>query len=51
MNHNPQNEWILRQKPIDLAMKEEALKKTLPHNQKSTRYKPDDSLMEFLKSL
>ncbi len=35
----------------DLAMKEEALKKTLPHNQKSIRYKPDDSLMEFLKSL
>lgn len=35
----------------DLAMKEEALKKTLPHNQKSNRYKPDDSLMEFLKSL
>ena len=35
----------------DLTMKEEALKKTLPHNQSSFRYKPEDTLMSFLKSL
>jgi site-specific recombinase XerD len=35
----------------DLAMKEEILKKILPHNEKPVHYKPDDALLAFLKSL
>jgi site-specific recombinase XerD len=35
----------------DLAMKEKILSKTLPHNEQLVRYKPDDGLLRFLKSL
>jgi site-specific recombinase XerD len=35
----------------DLALKERALQKVAPTNGKSVRYKPSDSLLEFLKSL
>ena len=35
----------------DLKMKENALNRTKDPNIKSLRYKPNDSLMEFLKSL
>ena len=35
----------------DLAMKEEALSKTTPRDVKAGRYRPDDELLAFLKSL
>jgi integrase/recombinase XerD len=35
----------------DLALKEEALKKTTPLNGKAGRYRADDQLLQFLKSL
>jgi integrase len=35
----------------DLAMKEEALAKTTPVDVKGVRYRPDDELLAFLKSL
>ncbi len=35
----------------DLAMKEEALSKTTPIDVKGIRYRPDDELLAFLKSL
>jgi len=35
----------------NLALKEEALKKTKPLNGKAGRYRPDDRLLQFLKSL
>jgi integrase/recombinase XerD len=35
----------------NLAMKEKILEKTSPHNGQPVRYKPDDALLAFLKSL
>jgi integrase/recombinase XerD len=35
----------------DMAMKEKALAKTAPHNGRNGRYRPDDRLLAFLKSL
>jgi site-specific recombinase XerD len=35
----------------NLAMKEEILKKTLPMKSKPGRYRPDDHLLSFLKTL
>lgn len=35
----------------DLAMKEKIMSKILPHNEYPVRYKPDDGLLAFLKSL
>lgn len=35
----------------NLALKEEVLAKTAPLNAKKGRYRPDDALMAFLKSL
>ena len=35
----------------DLAMKEKLLEKVAPHGGRSVRYQPDDTLLEFLKSL
>jgi hypothetical protein len=35
----------------NLEMKEEVLAKTTPHDGKARRYRPDDQLMAFLKSL
>ncbi len=34
-----------------LAMKEAALAKTLPYSGRSSRFRPDDNLLEFLNSL
>ena len=34
-----------------LAMKETALAKTILHSGKSSRFRPDDNLLEFLNSL
>jgi len=34
-----------------LAMKETALAKTIPYSGKSSRFRPDDNLLEFLNSL
>ncbi len=36
---------------VDLEMKKEILEKTTPHGGKSGHYKPDDALLEFLKTL
>ena len=35
----------------DLALKEKVLSKTTPIKAKSTRYRPDDELLGFLKNL
>ncbi len=35
----------------DLQMKEKALEKTTPVNMRPNRYKPDDQVLAFLKSL
>ncbi|MCW2917932.1 MAG: integrase [Actinomycetia bacterium] len=35
----------------DLAMKEQALARTTPHNVRSGRYRPTDSLLAFLENL
>lgn len=35
----------------DLAMKQKALAKTMPHEGSSSVYKPDDALLAFLQSL
>jgi len=35
----------------NLALKEEALAKTIPPNGKPGRYRPDDQLLAFLKAL
>ncbi len=35
----------------DLAMKKKLLEKVSPHNEKTVHYKPDDTLLAFLKSL
>ena len=36
---------------VDLAMKKKILEKTSPHSGKSSHYKPNDALLEFLKAL
>jgi hypothetical protein len=41
----------LRYLDANLALKEEALKKTTPLNGKAGRYRADDQLVQFLESL